>query len=102
MGSTMKRSIFDEQTSKALKMWTKNAKKKNTTGGKPGATAATRTLGGSPGDSPDNSPTFRYTVDPGSSQQTANITATVDINGENTNLSPRRNAHSGDRDLLGP
>ncbi|XP_047316756.1 MLO-like protein 5 [Impatiens glandulifera] len=28
MGSTMKQSIFDEQTSKALKSWHKNAKKK--------------------------------------------------------------------------
>ncbi|KAJ8772605.1 hypothetical protein K2173_027782 [Erythroxylum novogranatense] len=28
MGSTMKRSVFDEQTSKALKQWQKNAKKK--------------------------------------------------------------------------
>jgi mlo protein len=96
MGSTMKRSIFDEQTSKALKNWTKNAKKKQ----KPGTTA-TRTLGGSPGDSPDNSPTMQYqnSEDPGqSSQQTANITASVDIHGEH--ISPRKNAHSGDRDLL--
>ncbi|KAL2895231.1 MLO-like protein 5 [Bienertia sinuspersici] len=31
MGSTMKRSIFDEQTSKALTKWRKNAKKKNDT-----------------------------------------------------------------------
>ncbi|KAF8050722.1 hypothetical protein N665_1896s0003 [Sinapis alba] len=29
MGSTMKRSVFDEQTSKALEQWHKNAKKKN-------------------------------------------------------------------------
>ncbi|GMP44439.1 hypothetical protein CsSME_00013367 [Camellia sinensis var. sinensis] len=54
MGSTMKRSIFDDQTSKALKNWHKNAlKKKND--GKTEA-AATRTLGGSPSDSPQNSP----------------------------------------------
>lgn len=33
MGSTMKRSVFDDQTSKALKMWHKNAKKKNETSG---------------------------------------------------------------------
>ncbi|CAL5383321.1 unnamed protein product [Camellia sinensis] len=54
MGSTMKRSIFDDQTSKALKNWHKNAlKKKNDGKTEP---AATRTLGGSPGDSPQNSP----------------------------------------------
>ncbi|CAN8285198.1 unnamed protein product [Cochlearia groenlandica] len=29
MGSTMKRSVFDEQTSKALKQWHRNAKKKS-------------------------------------------------------------------------
>lgn len=33
MGSTMKRSVFDDQTSKALKMWHRNAKKKNETSG---------------------------------------------------------------------
>ncbi|KAL7244637.1 hypothetical protein ACSBR2_000084 [Camellia fascicularis] len=53
MGSTMKRSIFDDQTSKALKNWHKNAlKKKNDEKTEP---AATKTLGGSPGDSPQNS-----------------------------------------------
>ncbi|XP_021717759.1 MLO-like protein 9 [Chenopodium quinoa] len=45
MGSTMKRSIFDEQTSKALTKWRKNAKKKND--GKPGP-VPTQVLGGSP------------------------------------------------------
>lgn len=40
MGSHMKRSIFDEQTSKALKNWHKAAKKKQG--------AATRVLGQSP------------------------------------------------------
>ncbi|KAL1194968.1 MLO-like protein 9 [Cardamine amara subsp. amara] len=29
MGSTMKRSVFDEQTSKALEQWHKKARKKN-------------------------------------------------------------------------
>ncbi|KAK9756639.1 hypothetical protein RND81_01G111400 [Saponaria officinalis] len=43
MGSTMKRSIFDEETSKALTKWRKNAKKKND--GKPGQ-IPTQTLGG--------------------------------------------------------
>lgn len=50
MGSTMKRSIFDEQTSKALKQWHMKAVKK-THDGKPEHTG-TRALGGSPGDSP--------------------------------------------------
>ncbi|XP_057516988.1 MLO-like protein 8 [Amaranthus tricolor] len=43
MGSTMKRSIFDEETSKALTKWRKNAKKKND--GKPAA-MPTQKLGG--------------------------------------------------------
>lgn len=56
MGSNMKKSIFDEQTSKALMNWHKNAlKKKNEGKTGVGATAA-RTLGGSPGDSPVTSP----------------------------------------------
>lgn len=46
MGSTMKRSIFDEQTSKALTKWRKNAKKKND-GIKPGP-LPTQNLGESP------------------------------------------------------
>ncbi|CAK9180321.1 unnamed protein product [Ilex paraguariensis] len=48
MGSTMKQSIFDEQTSKALKNWKKSAMKKKNDG-RP-ASAPTRTLGGSPVD----------------------------------------------------
>lgn len=44
MGSTMKRSVFDEQTSKALKMWHKNAKKKSETPG-PVPTTRPRTAG---------------------------------------------------------
>ncbi|KAI4366260.1 hypothetical protein MLD38_022155 [Melastoma candidum] len=39
MGSTMKQSIFDEQTSKALKQWRNNAKKKNE--GNPGGYSLT-------------------------------------------------------------
>ncbi|KAF9618737.1 hypothetical protein IFM89_002432 [Coptis chinensis] len=46
MGSTMKRSIFDEQTSKALKKWHMKAVKKE------GMAPTTRTLGGSPDSSP--------------------------------------------------
>ncbi|CAL0326949.1 unnamed protein product [Lupinus luteus] len=53
MGSTMKKSIFDEQTSKALKMWHKNALKKANSKGRG---TEVRTLGGSPGHSPPHSP----------------------------------------------
>ncbi|KAK7283470.1 hypothetical protein RIF29_13011 [Crotalaria pallida] len=54
MGSTMKKSIFDDQTSKALKNWHKNAllKKANSKG----RINETRTLGGSPEASPEHSP----------------------------------------------
>lgn len=44
MGSTMKKSIFDEQTSKALKNWRMAVKK---TGGKSVGKSPTKTLGGS-------------------------------------------------------
>ncbi|KAL6993344.1 MLO-like protein 10 [Sarracenia purpurea var. burkii] len=44
MGSRMKKSIFDEQTSKALKNWQMAAKKRHEKGGK----SPTRTPGGSP------------------------------------------------------
>lgn len=46
----MKRSIFDEQTSKALKSWHDKIKKKTEGPVK----AKTRTLGGSPPDSPEH------------------------------------------------
>lgn len=49
----MKRSIFDEQTSKALKQWHKKAAMKMADG-KTEAPHRTRKLGGSPGDSPDH------------------------------------------------
>lgn len=55
MGSTMKKSIFDEQTSKALKQWHKNALKKKPSKGR----TETQTLGatGGPRDhSPEQSP----------------------------------------------
>uniref|UniRef100_A0A9I9D686 MLO-like protein n=1 Tax=Cucumis melo TaxID=3656 RepID=A0A9I9D686_CUCME len=47
MGSGMKRSIFDEQTSKALKKWHETAKKKRAK-----RASATKTLGGSSNASP--------------------------------------------------
>ncbi|XP_059275144.1 MLO-like protein 9 isoform X4 [Lycium ferocissimum] len=85
MGSTMKRSIFDDQTSKALMNWHKNAKnKKKPT--KPGP-VETRKLG-SPRESPETSPSTRAghrsriemsNAEPSSSSQTANIVASVDI-----------------------
>ncbi|OMP09615.1 Mlo-related protein [Corchorus olitorius] len=96
MGSTMKRSIFDEQTSKALKQWHKKAVKKKGDG-KTDA-PRTRTLGGSPGNSPDNSPVHRRSAagnmnrsdnqevaidtEASTPNRTANITATVDLNGQ--------------------
>lgn len=47
MGSGMKRSIFDEQTSKALMKWQETAKKKRAK-----RASATKTLGGSSNASP--------------------------------------------------
>lgn len=46
MGSNMKRSVFDEQTSKALKKWHMAVKKRH--GGKAGRSSTHQTLGGSP------------------------------------------------------
>ncbi|CAH9073467.1 unnamed protein product [Cuscuta epithymum] len=88
MGSTMKRSIFDEQTSKALMNWHKKAKQhKNVV--KPGGGMKSTTLGGSPNDSPGNSPMHPSSAmkphhdmanqNSGTSGQMANIIATVDI-----------------------
>ncbi|PHT40510.1 hypothetical protein CQW23_19364 [Capsicum baccatum] len=85
MGSNMKRSIFDDQTSKALMNWHRNAKKKKPPT-KPGP-VETQKLG-SPRDSPDTSPSTKggggsriqmSNVVPSSSSQTANIVASVDI-----------------------
>ncbi|KAK4730277.1 hypothetical protein R3W88_023265 [Solanum pinnatisectum] len=93
MGSTMKRSIFDDQTSKALMNWHKNAKKKRPT--KPGP-IETRKLG-SPGESPETSPSTKgglgsrrkmSQVEPLSSNQTANIVASVDIPEEKPPANP--------------
>ncbi|KZV43070.1 MLO-like protein 5-like [Dorcoceras hygrometricum] len=54
MGSQMKKSIFDEQTSKALMNWHNKIKKKNERA-QPN-TPRSRRLGGSPNNSPDSSP----------------------------------------------
>ncbi|XP_071923503.1 MLO-like protein 9 [Coffea arabica] len=91
MGSHIKKSIFDEQTKKALTKWTLNAKKKNNV--KPGTPQKQR-LGGSPVESPENSP--KLAAGPSSTSglemsglelrkphgqhsSAANITASVDI-----------------------
>lgn len=83
MGSNMKKSIFDEHTSKALKSWHKHAKKKK-------ERPPTQTLGGSPRDSvnayfhPNGGDDARSSIEmidaeALSSRTTANITASVDI-----------------------
>ncbi|KAI8005291.1 MLO-like protein 5 [Camellia lanceoleosa] len=103
MGSTMKRSIFDDQTSKALRNWHKNALKKKSEG-QPGP-VATQTLGGgpgSPGDSPEHSPTLgrpSYAPPPNTNTSSANIIASVDIRAENA-PSDHKGVELGNRDLL--
>ncbi|GMP81934.1 hypothetical protein CsSME_00036464 [Camellia sinensis var. sinensis] len=103
MGSTMKRSIFDDQTSKALRNWHKNALKKKSEG-QPGP-VATRTLGGgpgSPGVSPEHSPTLgrpSYAPPPNTNTSSANIIASVDVRAENA-PSDHKGVELGNRDLL--
>ncbi|GAB2289306.1 MLO-like protein 9 [Dionaea muscipula] len=85
MGSTMKKSIFDEQTSKAIRKWHKNAKKKNHEG-KPvggGATAPTQTLGG--GETTDMESADDTQLD---EEQMAKVTATVDLEGKQLSSPP--------------
>ncbi|XP_038716781.1 MLO-like protein 9 [Tripterygium wilfordii] len=108
MGSTMKRSVFDEQTSKALKQWHQKAAKKKT---EEGSEMRTRVLGGSPGDSLVNSPANHrrpnstnvgvelsdidaHTTSP---HRTANIVASVDLHGDQQR---QRNDNNGFPDLL--
>ncbi|KAF5455606.1 hypothetical protein F2P56_025166 [Juglans regia] len=88
MGSTMKRSIFDEQTSKALKQWHKKAVKKKNDGK---GSSPPRTLGGTPRDSPLPSPHDHahpgnqfsdVEADGPSSKKTADIMASVDLSRE--------------------
>ncbi|KAG2400786.1 hypothetical protein LR48_Vigan09g040400 [Vigna angularis] len=76
MGSTMKKSIFDDQTSKALKQWHKNALKKKTSKGR----HETRTLGGSPGEHTPghSSPHPPPPKDTEMASQTATIVTSVD------------------------
>ncbi|XP_059590625.1 MLO-like protein 9 isoform X2 [Vitis vinifera] len=103
MGSTMKRAIFDEQTSRALKKWHMNAQKKKNEG-KP-EHGPTRTLGGSPGDSPVNTPSAAHPhftntagqsdhclpvaeADAPSSNQAANIMTSIDLRDQQQDSPP--------------
>lgn len=88
MGTTMKKSIFDDQTSKALMNWHNKAKKKKPPT-KPGAVEVRKL--GSPGGSPETSPRGKAAektskVEPLS--QTANIVASVDIPEEKPHKNP--------------
>ncbi|KAI4336685.1 hypothetical protein L6164_015181 [Bauhinia variegata] len=78
MGSTMKKSIFDEQTSKALKQWHRNAQKKKNSGEE---------------HSPEHSPKHaRSKSHPEQAQaQAATIVTRVDLSGTE---------RAGERDLL--
>ncbi|KAL9674330.1 hypothetical protein QQ045_030602 [Rhodiola kirilowii] len=86
MGSTMKKSIFDEHTNKALKKWHMNAQKKKADG-KP-AKPATQNLGGtgspvgSPGTSPSNT---KYMAAAKSDYEQADMEA--DVFGQNKKIS---------------
>ncbi|KAL3736474.1 hypothetical protein ACJRO7_025422 [Eucalyptus globulus] len=108
MGSTMKRSIFDDQTSKALKQWHKNALKKKTDGK---TELSTRTLGGSPGDSPEHSPMHAQPPHPTKirpsdndarslDNNAASITASVDVPGERNTQNNDKGSPFGQHDLL--
>lgn len=97
MGSTMKKSIFDEQTSKALKQWHRSALKKKNEGGKPEPTPM-RTLGGdggsgSPPESPVQSPAAAHEPLSVNVESSANTMATI-------NLQQQHNQTFANRDLL--
>lgn len=122
----MKTSIFDEQTSKALTKWHKNALKKKGEGVAK-ARSPTKTVGGSPIDSPVDTPANDINGGPfpprraataadgvmsdmeanaSSDQHTANIMATVDLQGDqppppNNSSSSNNNAFQyGSRNLI--
>ncbi|RDY02165.1 MLO-like protein 5, partial [Mucuna pruriens] len=90
MGSTMKKSIFDDQTSRALKQWHKNALKRKASKGR---ATETRTLGESPGDhSPEASPRTTAAAETElMPAQTATIVTSVD---------PQVVPYDNNRDLL--
>ncbi|XP_019186715.1 PREDICTED: MLO-like protein 9 [Ipomoea nil] len=96
MGSTMKRSIFDEQTSKALMQWHRKAKHQAHVP-KAGGMKTTTLGGGSPDDSAESSPTHPGDSDPASTGQMANIVASVDIPGDTASADDGR---SKSTDLL--
>lgn len=74
----MKKSIFDEQTNKALKIWQKNAAKKKTDG-KPAAKPSVDSVTKAP-------PKAEMEKGPSTPEQTANILASVDIQGNTNDL----------------
>ncbi|PRQ19357.1 hypothetical protein RchiOBHm_Chr7g0216341 [Rosa chinensis] len=76
MGSTMKKSIFDEQTNKALKKWQKNAQKKNKHEGSHKTTK--QKLGGQ-----SANPQSDMETEGSNPRQSANIMASVDVQGKN-------------------
>lgn len=84
MGSTMKKSIFDEQTNKALKLWQKNAQKKNKNDHSSHKPAKQTLGGGSAAPAPAHTDMEKDGATP---PQTANIMASVDIQGKNDLLS---------------
>ncbi|XP_034215505.1 MLO-like protein 9 [Prunus dulcis] len=79
MGSTMKKSIFDEQTNKALKKWQKNAAAKKKSDGKPAAKASVDSVTKAPQKA-------EMEKGPSTPEQTANIMASVDIQGNTKDL----------------
>ncbi|XP_030498064.1 MLO-like protein 9 [Cannabis sativa] len=90
MGSTMKRSIFDEQTSKALKQWHKKAVKKKDEK----VRSPTRVLGGSPGDSPPHSPMYKHKRAESQPDDAANVMASVDIHHQHHHSPPNINTNN--------
>ncbi|KAI3757349.1 hypothetical protein L6452_04885 [Arctium lappa] len=86
MGSKMKRSIFDDQTSKALKHWKKHAMKKKESKGAQSGHLPTKGLSSPSGNA--QSHVVPPNADPtGSPSQSAHIVASVDIPQEKQNSS---------------
>jgi mlo protein len=99
MGSTMKKSIFDEQTSRALKEWRRKAVKKKNDGRGPSSPRALN--GSSPGDSPVQSPTHANPRNHGAEADGFSPKQTVDIMaGVHLPREQRSTSNDGFRDLL--
>nr|XP_043615552.1 MLO-like protein 9 [Erigeron canadensis] len=80
MGSKMKRSIFDDQTSKALKHWHKHAvKRKESTKGQSGHLPKSLSLSSPSGNSQAHGAPPNTAAKTDSPSQTAHIVASVDI-----------------------